>query len=515
MMMMMLIDSTMAVQLRSSSPIAYCRPIWGSDDVVGGNFAVPWNKIKRLRKKFDNSFNRRRGSAKNRIQASGKYLGSASDKGGDSSKSRYHPFEDILESEAAETGERRLTAAETSRTIVEVNSQATLLFSGLVNEEVHENIFWPDLPYLTDEHGSELELTLLHSVLAIQGFISSALFASRCCVSGLLSDIYFQVNNDEDIMRTLTSDDNYVDWVDILDSEEDQGDSDGSLGDWAKLETMRSAHPMYFAKKISEVASDEPIDFMEQPPVGLAIQGLLRPAFIEERFVTQQRRPNHPDRNPAHGKAEKAAVDNIENATTINGHAHESSSSEDYSLWTEDLEKDNGLANGTSFYKLEMIKIRLISAHGYQIAVEIEDYSDARPDAIAHSAAKVISRVNAAGEKTTNALKSLCWRCKGLQVQEAALIGIDSLGFDLRVCSGTQVQTLRFVFNSRVFHLNFLQNHLKVCRLMLDAAGKTSVFRPNVIIKKHVQCHLLHVELSGVNLEHIICKFIRASEVSG
>lgn len=474
MMMMMLIDSTMAVQLRSSSPIAYCRPIWSSDDVVGGNFAVPWNKIKRLRKKFDNSFNKRHGSAKNRIQASGKYLGSGSDKGGDGSKSRYHPFEDILESEAAETGERRLTAAETSRTILEVNSQATLLFSGLVNEEVHENVFWPDLPYLTDEHGN----------------------------------IYFQVNNDEDIMQTLTSDDNYVqviigldtremlsemelsgpvdidlgideiededsefdddddddaneededdedfdfegDWVDILDSDEDQGDSDGSLGDWANLETMRSSHPMYFAKKISEVASDEPIDFMEQPPVGLAIRGLLRPAFIEERFVMQKRRPNHPDCNPAHGKAEKAAVDNIENATTINGHAHESSSSEDYSLWTEDLEKDNGLANGTSFYKLEMIKIWLISAHGYQIAVEIEDYSDARPDAIAHSAAKVISRVNAAGEKTTNALKSLCWRCKGLQVQEAALIGIDSLGFDLRVCSGTQVQTLRFVFNSR------------------------------------------------------------------
>ena len=92
----------------------------------------------------------------------------------------------------------------------QVNSQATLLFFGLVNEEVHENIFWPDLPYLTDEHGSELELMLRHSVLAIQGFISSALFASRCCVSGLLSDIYFQVNNDEDIMRTLTSDDNYV-----------------------------------------------------------------------------------------------------------------------------------------------------------------------------------------------------------------------------------------------------------------------------------------------------------------
>ncbi|KAM2730730.1 hypothetical protein EV1_001953 [Malus domestica] len=34
-------------------------------------------------------------------------------------------------------------------------------------------------------------------------------------------------------------------------------------------------------------------------------------------------------------------------------------------------------------------------------------------------------------------------------LQEAVLIGVDSLGFDLRVCSGTQVQTLRFALNTR------------------------------------------------------------------
>ena len=78
------------------------------------------NKLKRFRKKFDNSLNRRNGSVISRIQASGKYLGSGSDKVGDNGKSRYHPFEDILESEATEVGEGRLTAAETSRTIVEV-----------------------------------------------------------------------------------------------------------------------------------------------------------------------------------------------------------------------------------------------------------------------------------------------------------------------------------------------------------------------------------------------------------
>lgn len=30
------------------------------------------------------------------------------------------------------------------------------MFSGMVGDGVHENIFWPDLPYVTDEHGSML-----------------------------------------------------------------------------------------------------------------------------------------------------------------------------------------------------------------------------------------------------------------------------------------------------------------------------------------------------------------------
>lgn len=52
-----------------------------------------------------------------------------------------------------------------------------------------------------------------------------------------------------------------------------------------------------------------------------------------------------------------------------------------------------------------------------QTNVEIEDFMNAQPDPIAHSAAKIISRLKAGGEKTTQALKSLCWRLKGIQVE--------------------------------------------------------------------------------------------------
>uniref|UniRef100_A0A803M054 Uncharacterized protein n=1 Tax=Chenopodium quinoa TaxID=63459 RepID=A0A803M054_CHEQI len=380
---MMLIDSTMAIHLHSSSTLSYCRSIWSSGDVMGVKVAVPWNKVKKLRENFGSLLNKRNESRKSRIQATGKYLGSGSDHLGENGKSKYHPFEDISDSEAADAEKGQLTASETCRTIIEVNSKATLMFSGMINDEVHENIFWPDLPYLTDEHGN----------------------------------VYFQVNNDEDIMQSLTSDNNYVDWVDILEVEEDHVDSDESLGDWAKLETMRASHPMYFAKKISEVTSDNPIDFMVQPPAGLAIQGLLRPAFIEERSVIKKHKLIQPDKDADINMNEKAADTNVENVGSVNGHAHPLVSPEDNSEWTGDLDKDNGLSNGTAFYKLEMIKIQLISAYGNQTEVEVEDYRKAHSDAIAHSASKIISRVSAAGEKTTNALKSLCWRSKGLQVE--------------------------------------------------------------------------------------------------
>ncbi|KAJ6670054.1 PENTATRICOPEPTIDE REPEAT (PPR) SUPERFAMILY PROTEIN [Salix viminalis] len=82
--------------------------------------------------------------------------------------------------------------------------------------------------------------------------------------------------------------------------------------------------------------------------------------------------------------------------------------------------------------------------------VEVEDFMKAKPDAIALSAARIISLMKASGEKITQTFKSMCWRCKGIQVEEVAIIDVDSLGFDLRVCSGTQIQTMRVAFNSQV-----------------------------------------------------------------
>lgn len=443
----------------------------GNFNRTSASFFIPRNKFRRL--KTEHCGGRiRKGKEKCGIKASARDQPSASSGPvkQNAKPSRYHPFEDISDAENGENEEAQLSPAETSRTIIEVNSKATLMFSGLVNNEVHENIFWPDLPYITDE----------------------------------LGNIYFQVKNDEDILQTLTAEENVVqviigldtaemlselesygqaevdydiddfddedsdiddeddldedddddddgdseDWVAILDDEDQDRDSDGSLGDWAKLETMRSSHPMYFAKKIAEVVTDDPIDFMDQPPAGLAIQGLLRPSFLEEHTTLHKQISERTSSDADSNQIEKDDDHKEKGVIQINGHKHESGSSQDSRSW-EELEKDENLGNGTSFYKLEMIRIQLISSNGNQIFVELDDFRRARPDAIVHSAGKIISRLKAAGEKTMQALRSLCWRCKGIQVEEVSLIGVDSLGFDLRVCSGTQVQTLRFSFRKR------------------------------------------------------------------
>ncbi|XP_052205585.1 uncharacterized protein At3g49140-like [Diospyros lotus] len=414
-------------------------------------FSLPRKKFQRS--VDDSSLARKKSSVKQRVRASVEEESRAK-------PSRYHPSEDIAVLDSVEDGEARLSPAETARTIIEVNSKGTLMFSGLLSDEVHENIFCPDLPYVTDEHGN----------------------------------IYFQVKNQEDILQTLTAEDNYVqviigldtaellsemeseidfgidemddedsddeddddseddaedgdyneDWVTILEDEEDEEDSFESLGDWAKLETMRTAHPMYFAEKLAEVVSDDPMDFMDQPPAGLAIQGLLRPAFVEEHTIIQKHLSVHEPGTSDLNQVGENKEDNIEGLGMINGHRLPSSDG-----LMQELENGGSHGNGTSFYKLEMINVQLLAPHGQQTVVEVDDLIKAQPDSIAHSAAKIISRLKAGGEKTTQALKLLCWRCKGIQVEEASIIGIDSLGFDLRVCSGTQLLTLRFTFNTR------------------------------------------------------------------
>ncbi|KAK7283599.1 hypothetical protein RIF29_13223 [Crotalaria pallida] len=470
-----------AATARSVAGLPQNRSMWSSMEDVSAagyvascrlacscGFDAPWVRSKKY---TGAPFTRKNKLVKNRVQASSEHLGSAQDPGKKNEKPSYHPSEEIAVSTSENSGDARLTAAETSRTIIEVNSKATLMFSSLIDDEGHENIIWPDLPYLTDEHGHmyfqvKNSEDILQSLTSENNFVQVIVgvdateMISEMDLSGP-SEIDFGIEeiDDQDTDDLDDSDEEEEDededededydseWVVSLSDEDGQEDSDETLADWAKLETMRSSHPMYFAKKLAEIASDDPIDWMEQPPACVAIEGVVRPAFIEEHSTIQK----HLSANQSNNTDISESIENKgENIGAINGHLHNSDLSKDTAAQQGENNGNSDIPfSDTSFYKLEMTKIQVFSAHGHPTVLELEDYRKAQPDAIAHSASKIISRLKADGEKTLQALKSLCWRCKGIQAEEAQLICLDSLGFDLRVCSGTQVQTLRFTFKKR------------------------------------------------------------------
>ncbi|XP_047166404.1 uncharacterized protein At3g49140-like [Vigna umbellata] len=478
---MMIIEPPIAVRFHAgaAAPPHNNRSMWSADDVNGVRYVASCRlacscgfDVPRVRSKVytGTPFTRRNKLVKSRIRASLENLGSAQDPIKKNEKSSYHPFEELAVSSSENTEDATLSAAETSRTIIEVNSKATLMFSSLISDEFHENIIWPDLPYLTDEHGNIYfqvkngedvlqSLTTENNFVQVIVGINSMEMISEMDLSGP-SEIDFGIEeiDEEDSEGFDDSDEGDEDededenedydseWVAAF-SDDDEQDDDETLADWAKLETMQSSHPMYFAKKLAEIASDDPVDWMEQPPACVAIQGVIRAAFVEEHSTIQKHLSAGQSSDTDISKTIESKGENI---GVINGHVLNSGSSgDDASHQVENNENSIVPISEAPFYKLEMIKIQVFSAQGQPTVLEVEDYMKAQPDVIAHSASKIISRLKADGEKTLQALKSLCWRCKGIQVEEAQLICVDSLGFDLRVCSGTQIQTLRFSFKKR------------------------------------------------------------------
>lgn len=490
---MMIIDPPIATRFHlSSSSTRFSnlhnnRSTWNAEDVNGGGlgyvascrlacscggFDAPWIRSKKYP---GTPFPRRNKLVKNRIRVSSQHPSSDQEPVKKNEKPSYHPFEEIAASTLEISEDVRLTAAETSRTVIEVNSKATMVFSTFVNDEYHDNIVWPDLPYLTDEHGNiyfqaKPGEDILQSLTSENNFVQVIVgvdtmeMISEMDLSGPSeidfgieeiddedtddlddSDVEDDVNENEDENEDYDSE-----WLAVLsDDDELDDDDDEALADWAKLETMRFSHPMDFAKKLTEIASDDPIDWMEQPPACVVFQGVIRPAFIEENSPIQK----HLSANQSStAEISKVTENKEESVGAINGHEHNKESSEDNaSQKVENNENGDTPSDETSFYRLEIVKIQVFSAHGHPVVLEVEDYTKAQPDAIARSSSKIISHLKAAGEseKTLQALKSLCWICKGIQVEEAQLICVDSLGFDVRVCSGTQVQTLRFGFKKR------------------------------------------------------------------
>ncbi|ESQ31949.1 hypothetical protein EUTSA_v10004068mg [Eutrema salsugineum] len=420
--------------------------------------------------KCNSDYFTRKSLRKNRTQAIAEYFGSASDPKKPTGKSSYHPSEEIRAYVPENPKDSRLPPAETARTIIEVNKKGTLILSGLLGIGLHENILWPNIPYVTDQHGNiyfqvkeneDIMQTVVTSdnnyVQVIVGFDTMEMIKDMELsspsgigfgieeIEGGIGEVEDEIKGDEDEGEEDKDDE---EWVAVLqDGDEDSdyaSDSDESLGDWANLETMRSCHPMYFARRTAEVASNDPLNWMEQPSAGLAIQGLLSRVFVKDHLDITGHKSTSSDKN-LEGENSEEKLENIGTPSVDE---------------SEILQHDNS-RNATTYYKLEMIRIQLITAQGHQTEVEVEDVRKAQPDAIALASDGIVNRLEADGNKLTEALKSMCWRHKGIQAEEVKLIGIDSLGFDLRLCSGMQIETLRFAFSIKATSVHSAEGQLR------------------------------------------------------
>ncbi|CAL8085573.1 unnamed protein product [Prunus armeniaca] len=192
--------------------------------------------------------------------------------------------------------------------------------------------------------------------------------------------------------------------------------------DWGLPDTSSSIHPIYFAKCLTKVINIEYHKKMDHPSNGVSILGCLRPAFADEEFYV--RRLFHYEDSDGY------------NSDWKDGKSLSLSSKSDRSKTCSTL------------YRLEIMRIELFSVYGVQSTISLEDFQDAEPDVLVNATSEIVDRFNERGIRCDVALKALCKR-KGLHVEGAHLIGVDSLGMDVRVFSGLEVQTHRFPFKVR------------------------------------------------------------------
>ncbi|XP_064969450.1 uncharacterized protein At3g49140-like isoform X1 [Musa acuminata AAA Group] len=343
----------------------------------------------------------------------------------------YHPLEELKEREKNKN--IVLTNAELARTTVEANNKALLIFPGGVHNEPHRHVSWAEFQYVIDDYGDMFfELFDDENILQDHGADSPVmvLIGSDWPTYEEISTISdnFDMDGENDIG---VSELNEIDDTEVMDT----------LINWGMPDTLRYIHPLYFAKCLIKVVQTKFGKVVDWPSNGLQIIGCLRPAFIDEESYL--RRLFHRDDGDNYisdwrDESEKEEEQVARAYDLIDG-----------GMLSFDSKRDVSTISST-LYKLEIITVELHSVYGDQSLISLQEFQDAEPDLLAHSASAIIERINEYGLQCNVALKALCRRKKGLNVEGANLIGIDSLGIDVRVYCGMEARTLRFPFSARV-----------------------------------------------------------------
>ncbi|KAM6546075.1 hypothetical protein CsatB_026811 [Cannabis sativa] len=349
-----------------------------------------------------------------KVSVAADYSDSVPDSSNYMTNSGYHPLEDLKVSN--KVWETKLTSAETARTTVEANGSALLIFPGTVHSEPHEQISWAEFQYVVDDYG-DIYFEIFDDANILEDPAASNPVNA---LIGMAMPIYENKRIigeynifDSDIDELLFDDD----YFEVVDSEVSEVPVD-----WEAPHASSPIHPIYFAKCLTKVVNMEYDREMDHPSNGVSILGCLRPTFADEESYIR-RLFRH-----------------------VDGDEYLSDWS-DGEILSLDSKGDRS-NNGSTLYRLEILRIELFSVYGFQSAISLQDFQDAEPDFLVHSTSAIVERFIERGIRCDVALKALCKK-KGLLVEGAGLIGVDSLGMDVRVSIGREVQTHRFPFKVR------------------------------------------------------------------
>jgi heme iron utilization protein len=104
-----------------------------------------------------------------------------------------------------------------------------------------------------------------------------------------------------------------------------------------------------------------------------------------------------------------------------------------------------------AYYRLEISGLYYVGGFGVMGWVSAGDYSNARPDPLAESAAGIIQHMNA---DHAEALRLIARRFAGEEADSAVMTTVDRLGFHLRLRSGDSVHGCRVAFPREVRDTN-------------------------------------------------------------
>ncbi|KDP42858.1 hypothetical protein JCGZ_23800 [Jatropha curcas] len=327
----------------------------------------------------------------------------------------YHPLEEIKESKRIR--DIQLTSAEIARTTVEANNNALLVFPGTVHCEPHEQNSWAEFQYVVDDYGDIFfEIFDDKNILQDPG-ASNPVNA----LIGINIPMYEnkRIANEYNVFDIGSNDDSTYDddYFEVMEPEV----FDVPV-DWGMPDTSSWVHPIYFAKCLAKATDMEYDREMDHPSNGVSIVGCLRPAFADEESYLRRL-------------------------------FHNEDSDEYDSDWKDEevlsfSSKSEGSSTNSTFYRLDIMRIELFSVYGIQYTIALQDFQDAEPDFLLHSTSAILEHFSEKGIWCNAALKALCKK-KGLHAEGADLIGVDSLGIDVRIFSGVEVRTHRFPFKVR------------------------------------------------------------------